>query len=211
MASGVFKLPTVENTEAASAGLGMFAAYSAVPRATDSTTGFLSTALSFMVPLSPVIMTRPTVYCSSPIMTIMAEIRKAASPPSTLCTRGMPIKPALEKAAPKQETPSLGKISTAAATESAISSADATADCTSTAVFSAVLSAHRLLIKMTGMTAKVSSLPMSAVPCSPSSPLRKSTKPAAISKNISAIFCSNIIVVCTEIPPGFLRGFAPLV
>lgn len=110
-------------------------------------------------------------------MTIMAEIRKAASPPSTLCTSGIPINPALEKAALKQETPSREKSSAASATESAISRADATADCSKRAVFSAVFSPHRLLSKITGMIADVSSFPISSVPCPLSILLRQRKSP----------------------------------
>ena len=78
------------------------------------------------------------------------------------------MKPALEKAALKHETPSFRYSSTAMSTEAAMSNADAMADSIKTPVFSAVFSPHRLLIKTTGITIVVSSLPMSPVPWSES-------------------------------------------
>ena len=134
MTSGVLMLPTVENSEAASAGFGILAAYNSAQKPSTALRMFQHGACLHFAPVS-----RNHEQTHRVLQQPYHDnIRKAASPLSTLCTSGIPINPALEKAALKQETPSREKSSAASATESAISRADATADCSKRAVFSAV-------------------------------------------------------------------------
>ena len=134
MTSGVLMLPTVENSETASAGFGILEAYNSAQKPSTALRMFQHGACLHFAPVS-----RNHEQAHRVLQQPYHDnIRKAASPLSTLCAIGIPINPALEKAALKQETPSREKRSAASATESAISRADATEDYTKRAVFSAV-------------------------------------------------------------------------